>query len=242
MEKHCRTQLFFSIFAFIGGFLEVFSLVNRGGFSLMQTGNLIYLTIDLIDGKFIEALYYFIIVLSFLGALLTSNVLKNKIRNVDTYRIILMILIIIFIGISMFTPLNLSSSDSSFYIGEKSILNTLANVFLSFAGAFLLDGFSNVFNKNFTATMMTANLNRFISSFFKKNEEENLSLNYGLTILSFLFGVLASYGIEKIIKMGYSLSFNYLDTLVYNSLLLIPVLLILVGLFLYKNIKKEKNS
>ena len=84
----------------------------------MQTGNLIYLTIDLIDGKFIEALYYFIIVLSFLGALLTSNVLKNKIRNVDTYRIISMILIIIFIGISMFTPLNLSSSDSG--VDEES--------------------------------------------------------------------------------------------------------------------------
>ena len=89
------------ILSFIGGFLDIYSLMYRGGhFTFLQTGNLIYLARDLINNDYDSVLICLFIFLSFSVGLIIANIISYifKIKKKE-YLINLILLMIVFISI-----------------------------------------------------------------------------------------------------------------------------------------------
>ena len=54
------------LLAFVGGFLDVYTYLLRGGvFANAQTGNMVLLTLQISQGHFVQALYYLVPIIAF---------------------------------------------------------------------------------------------------------------------------------------------------------------------------------
>ena len=63
----------------IGGFFDAYTYVNCGGiFANAQTGNLIFVGVDLIEGKLSDVWHYLVPILSFILGVLVSKFIENK--------------------------------------------------------------------------------------------------------------------------------------------------------------------
>ena len=72
----------------IGGFFDAYTYINCGGiFANAQTGNLIFVGVDLIEGKLSDVWHYLVPILSFILGVLVSKFIENK-YNIDNYDII----------------------------------------------------------------------------------------------------------------------------------------------------------
>ena len=230
MKKTCRTQLFFSILAFCGGFLDIFSFINRGGFSLMQTGNIIYSTIYFINGNIQYAAYCITLIFSFFTCLVISNLLKRKIDNVHKFRKSSFLIAAVILLICIFIPIDFQYSNVLPFQVKKTFLNLIGNILLSAVGAFIYNSTLNSYKVSITTMMMTANLGRLANSIF--SEKKNVGF-YAITILSFIAGLVSSYFIICTIGNNYVLANNYIDSLIYNLPLLITLFGLIACKFLY---------
>ena len=66
----------------MGGFFDAYTFVNCGGiFANAQTGNLIFVGIDLIEGNFGEVLHYLIPIFSFVVGVLVSKFIEYRYKE-----------------------------------------------------------------------------------------------------------------------------------------------------------------
>ena len=70
----------------VGGFFDAYTFVNCDGiFANAQTGNLIFVGIDLIEGNFSEVLHYSIPILSFVIGVLVSKFIETKYKELSIF-------------------------------------------------------------------------------------------------------------------------------------------------------------
>ncbi len=217
------------ILSFIGGFIELYSLKVRGAFSGMQTGNLIYIFINLIDGNYTLSLFYLLILVIFIVGIIISELifyLSNKFNF--KYQYIVYPLEIISLLSIIFIPTNLDILDP---------LNILGMCILSLFSAVQSHIFTNINGHSLSTTMMTAMIKLCSSRlflFFKDKNKNNLLefLEILFIILFFIIGVVIFY-------LGYTfINIEYLNYLLF---LLIFLILILFILFSFKYKFKKNN-
>ena len=97
----------FAVFGLIGGFLESYTFVLHGNvFCNAQTGNLVLLVINLIDGKAAVSLKYLFSILAYAAGILLSVVIPRKIKAISrsTFMTFLEILVLVGLAVHPLSP------------------------------------------------------------------------------------------------------------------------------------------
>ena len=77
--------MFCLLLTVMGGFFDAYTFVNCGGiFANAQTGNLIFVGIDLIEGNFGEVLHYLIPRFSFVVGVLVSKFIEDRYKELSS--------------------------------------------------------------------------------------------------------------------------------------------------------------
>lgn len=136
-----------SLLAVVGGFLDAYSYILRGGvFANAQTGNIALLGISIHKRDPLQALYYLVPILAFGVGIVVVQVVRKKYKGNDTihWRQGIVVLEALLLAGVAFIPL-----------GE---LNVFANIGISFVCAMQVDTFTRVHGHPFASTMCTGNL------------------------------------------------------------------------------------
>lgn len=84
-KQMSETLLVGSLLAMVGGFLDVYTYLTRGGvFANAQTGNIVLLGITLSEGNIKKALTYLIPILAFIIGIIVAEVIKNKYKTKES--------------------------------------------------------------------------------------------------------------------------------------------------------------
>lgn len=171
--------------AFSGGFFDAYTYITRGKvFANAQTGNLVLMFINIINGKLLGMLKYLVPVLSFVLGVFIVYFFSKKYKDISLihWREIVLILEIVLIFIVGIIP-----DKFSMY----------ANVLISFSCAMQVQTFRTVCGLVYASTMCTGNLRsgtvalaKYIQT--KKRIELERSIYYFGII--FIFGVGAGIG------------------------------------------------
>lgn len=151
--------------AFVGGFLDAYTYLLRGGvFANAQTGNVMFLSIYIAEGKFIKACYYIPPILAFvLGVLVTEYIkLQCEKRDYIKWEHLVLGVEIILLGIIGFLP--------------ASIPNGIVNVTIAFVCSVQVNSFRKVHNITYASTMCTGNLRSGTENLFRGIRENNHQL------------------------------------------------------------------
>ena len=199
------------ILAVVGGFLDAYTYLIRGGvFANAQTGNIVLLGVNLAQGNYSEALHYLVPILAFAFGILIAELIKSKLKSNVTvhWRQIIVIIELIFLFACSFI--------------DSGVGNALVNTVISFVCALQVEGFRAVEGNAAATTMCTGNLRSgteqlFLAMKFKDKQHFKKAIVYYAIILAFVFGAV----------MG-ALIINYLGVkaiLVACALLLISFIL-----------------
>lgn len=136
-----------AILAVSGGYMDAYTYLARGKvFANAQTGNMVLLGINIMDGKLAGTSKYLIPILAFVIGILVAEMIRNKFgtfQRVDWRQIILLIEILTFIIAAL---LPVGSMDAA------------ANSLISFVSALQMGSFRKVNGNAFGSTMCTGNL------------------------------------------------------------------------------------
>lgn len=188
------------LLSIIGGMFDGYSYLVRGNsFSTMQTGNMIYLTLNILEGKNDTILLYLIPIIFFSISIILVTILKHFFSNKNKlFLIICLFMETIFVISSAFIP--------------KGELNYLSTSLLSCASGIQFSMFLNLDKISLTTTMCTANLKNAsenVGLFISKKETKYLwnALKYFFVILFFLLGIVIGYYLSPIFN-EYSILFT----------------------------------
>lgn len=178
-------QLFFAlILTFVGGFFDAYTFINSNGiFANAQTGNLIFIGLDLSKGNFSALNIYLPPVLFFILGVVFNQHVVHKYKNLS---------IIKFLNISLLIQIVLLI----FIVIVPSIyLVDIRPLIISFICAMQYDSYRTVNNLQFASIFSTGNL-RSASEYmykylFKKEEVSKKKFYiYACLLLFFIAGVL----------------------------------------------------
>ena len=139
--------------------------------------------------------------------------------------------------IVIFIPVEFNKENVFLEAKDLSFTNVISNMLLSLIGAMLLESFTKLNRKSYTATMMTANLQRMIHSFFKSKEEHDKNellygFDYLVIIVLFGLGVMSAYSYFYFLNPNFALNDHYIHTILPNLILFVPILVIVILLIL----------
>ena len=183
--------MFCLLLTVMGGFFDAYTFVNCGGiFANAQTGNLIFVGIDLIEGNFGEVLHYLIPIFSFVVGVLVSKFIEYRYKELSIFKHIFMLLLI-----QMTSLIVISIKHQFFGIDVRPIV-------ISFICAIQYDGFRKVNNLVFASVFCTGNLrsmseHRYKLVVLKKQESKTPLIIYSTVISVFLFGVILGAAMSK---------------------------------------------
>ena len=175
---------FCMLLAIVGGFLDAYTFVGRGGvFCNAQTGNIVLLGVYAATGQWQSALNHIPPILAFvIGVFLAEAIKRNQlpVRYLDWKRIILMIETIVLFLIG-FIP--------------SSAPNVIVTATVSLVASIQVSSFRKLVDSQFNTTMSTGNLRSASQALFlaitqKDTDAAIRSIRYFLVILSFLSGAL----------------------------------------------------
>lgn len=202
----------------IGGFFDAYTFVNCGGiFANAQTGNLIFVGIDLIDGNLSEVLHYLVPILSFIVGVLVSKLIEYKYKELSIFKHIYMLLFTQVIALV-------------FILIEHTIFGIdIRPIVISFICAIQFDGFRKVNNLVFASIFCTGNLRSMSEHLFKyvflKQKESKIPfIIYSVVVTVFLIGV----------TLGAAMSKFYA-----HKAIIIPLIMIIINLFFVASIHKK---
>lgn len=170
------------ILAIVGGYLDAYSYLCRGGvFANAQTGNIVLMGVSLAEGRFKMALHFLYPILAFVLGVFICEIIKNRRcdDNLFHWRQIIIMIEIVVIVIAGFIP-----------IGEG---DSLVNLIISFVCALQVEAFRKVKGNAFASTMCTGNLRSGTERIFKymnSKDKKQLkdSLQYYSVIMFFIIG------------------------------------------------------
>lgn len=170
--------------AMVGGFLDAYTFVSRGGvFANAQTGNIVLLGVQLTKGNFQQAIMAFLPILAFIiGTLVAEKIIDFKspsaafITNSECVILAIEIIAIFIIG---FIPPN--------------IPDIFVTVPISFVSSVQISSFRTLIDSPYCTTMCTGNLrsacHAAYMAFTRKDKKsaEN-TIRYAIILVSFLIG------------------------------------------------------
>ena len=201
----------------VGGFFDAYTFVNCDGiFANAQTGNLIFVGIDLIEGNFSEVLHYSIPILSFVMGVLVSKFIETKYKELSIFKHIYMLLLTQIAALII-----ISIKHEYFGVDIRPIV-------ISFICAIQCDGFRKVNNLVFASVFCTGNLRSMSEHLYKyfvlkKKESKIPFLIYLSVITVFLSGVILGAAMSKyllhkaIIVPVFIISINLIFVTVINN-------------------------
>jgi uncharacterized membrane protein YoaK (UPF0700 family) len=173
------------LLAIVGGYLDAYSYISRGGvFANAQTGNIVLMGIHLAEGAWRKTLYYMIPIVAFIIGILLSELIKTVYKN-KTYihwrQIVILIEIFVIVVVA--------------FIPEGS-LNTYANILVSFICAMQVEAFRKIDGNAAATTMCTGNLRSATELLFHYRLTKDItllhrSLKYYGIIVAFVIGAIA---------------------------------------------------
>jgi len=209
------------VLSFIGGIFDVYCLFNFNIYAMLHTGNIIKLVTNLIDGEYAMFLATLLIVLAFAVGIYLANVYEHRRKEKGNRGMLI---------ISMLLLLAAAAVPNDTAPGVLSPLKLLASVLLGLEGAFLVHSFIRFGDYSFSATTMTADINRFVTGIYHRISTRDKKHNYGILVylLIFAFFILG-------VGMGYiylrllpTFGGGFMKLYGYNLLLMLPMLCMVV--------------
>ena len=203
-QQMSDTFLIGALLAVVGGFLDVYTYMCRGGvFANAQTGNIVLMGIQIAQGDLTSCVRYLIPILFFVLGVLLSETIGHRCKRSQSLhwrQIILLLEILVLVAVSLIP------------LGR---LNILANSLVSFTCALQVQSFRKFNGKAYASTMCTGNLRSATEQFFaymvtKQPALLRQSLQYygicGVFILGAVLGmVLTRLFAEKVIAVAWIL-------------------------------------
>lgn len=210
-ENKFNFSLIASLLAFNSGFIDAYTFLFHGEvFAGLQTGNIILLGINLAQLNLMNCLHYLISIAMFIIGILMIKFLQGIILNAFFRKKMVILFEIIFIGLAM--------------ILKNKVPELLIVGCLSIAASAQLQEFDLLRGKAFNPVMMTGNLKKISNGiydvFVHKHKAKLVQLLDTVVILfSFVVGAVLV---------------TTLTNLIGNTVILIPILVLLVILFIIK--------
>ena len=182
-----------TLLAVVGGFLDAYTYLVRGGvFANAQTGNIVLLGVNFAEGNYSKVLHYFIPILAFAFGILTAELIKSKLKNnmLVHWRQIIILIELIFLFVSSFV--------------ESGVGNAAVNTIVSFVCALQVESFRAVNGNAVATTMCTGNLRSGTEQMFiamKNKDKQHLkkALVYYIIIAAFVCGAVLGAFIIKLL-------------------------------------------
>jgi uncharacterized membrane protein YoaK (UPF0700 family) len=205
------------ILTLVGGFLDAYTYICRGGvFANAQTGNIVLFGLSIAKGNFLGSLHYFIPILAFIAGILMAEMIKKQFKTSQKihWRQIIIGFEIAVLACIAFIP-----------VGTWS--NLLSNIMISFVCALQVETFRK-FNGNLMATTMcTGNLRsgcEFLYRFVDSRDHRDLSrsLQYFGIIVVFILGAVLGAMLTNLLGIV-AILIACIGLVVVFSLMFIPV-------------------
>ena len=156
-----------ALLAVVGGFLDAYTYILRGGvFANAQTGNIVLLGVHMADGDYRQALYYVVPIIAFSIGVFITEVLKKYFSSrefamYEHWIIAIEVLLLLIIG---FIP--------------PSMPDGVVNVTISFVCSLQVNSFRKIKNLPYATTMCTGNLRSGTEKLFRCliNKEQGTGL------------------------------------------------------------------
>ena len=186
-----ETLLVGSLLAMVGGFLDVYTYMIRGGvFANAQTGNIVLLGIQLAEGNIKKTIGYLIPIIAFIVGIIVAEIIKNKYKSrnhVHWRQIVVLVEILTLLSVA--------------FIPETQ--NMVVNAMISFVCSLQVESFRKVEGNPYATTMCTGNLRSGTEAFYyyTKNRDKvalHKSLKYFCIIFFFIIGACVGTILTKI--------------------------------------------
>ena len=178
-----ETYFLGSILAIVGGFLDAYTYIGRGGvFANAQTGNIVLMGIKFANGHIRESLIYLIPIFSFIIGILICELIHKKFIEAKLlhWRQITILFEIVVLTIVAFIP-------------QTRTCNNISNALVSFVCSLQVQSFRKINDNAIATTMCTGNLRSGTEHFFnflstKDRQELVHTFEYLGIILFFILG------------------------------------------------------
>ncbi len=135
-----------ALLAVVGGFLDAYTYLCRGGvFANAQTGNIVLVGIRLAQGNFSGCLYYLVPILAFAAGVFTAEAIRQRYQDHNKFHWRQVVI--------AFEALTLAAIA---FIPQSG--NMLANVLVSFVCSLQVQSFRKIHGNAYATTMCTGNL------------------------------------------------------------------------------------
>ena len=172
------------LLAIVGGFLDGYTFICRGGvFANAQTGNIVLFGVEITKGNFRQAFMAFLPILAFIIGIVVTEKIKDfsfpsSISVTYSDRIILLIEIIVLFIIG-FIP--------------STVPDAFVTIPISFVSSVQIASFAKLVDSPYSTTMCTGNLRSAsqaaYKAFVKKDSNSvTITARYAIIILSFIIG------------------------------------------------------
>lgn len=174
-----------ALLAVVGGFLDVYTYLLRGGvFANAQTGNIVLLGVNLARGAFGSALHYLIPILAFAGGVVAVEAVKQRFRNaprIHWRQMIVAAEFLLLLPVAFIPP---------------GRMDMAVNTAISFVCSMQVESFRKMNGNAFATTMCTGNLRSGTELLYRYSvtgdvRERNKGLQYFGIIVFFIFGAAA---------------------------------------------------
>lgn len=190
-----ETFLTGALLAVVGGFLDAYTYICRGGvFANAQTGNIVLVGIRLAQGDFSDCLYYLVPIVAFAAGIFVAEAIKQRYYNHDRFhwRQVIIAFEALVLGAIAFIP---QSGDM------------LANVLVSFVCALQVQSFRKMYGNAYATTMCTGNLRSATECLWAFGRTKNLSdlqnsLRYYGIIVFFVAGAIIGALLSRMFYMN----------------------------------------
>lgn len=179
---------------FVGGFMDAYTFIQRGGvMAAGQTGNVIFIMSDLVDGHWGNVFIKLMTMLSFMVGISVTNVMNYKLQPTKLHwRVIPLVLEIIVCIVVGFIP--------------SSASNLLVTPPLAFVMAMQISAFTHIDGRTYNSTFTTGNILNMVNGFTRgivANSSDDMSkgVTYTKIVVSFVVGALASALIQKVVAI-----------------------------------------
>ncbi|GFZ29531.1 DUF1275 family protein [Clostridium zeae] len=177
-----ETVFFGMLLAIVGGFLDSYTFISRGGvFSNAQTGNIVFLGIYGSQGQWAQAFQHLPPILAFILGVLVTEIVKGNSPKlfIREWGKVILILEIVVLFITGFMP--------------KGTTDTIVNVIISFVSSLQIASFRKLGDCPYSTTMTTGNLRTACEAVYlavtqKDKKARNRAVKLFTIIASFIAG------------------------------------------------------
>lgn len=197
-KQMSETFLIGAILSVVGGYLDAYTYIARGGvFANAQTGNIVLFGINIANGNIYKALSYLIPIIAFILGIAVSERVRKFANSVHIHwRQYIIFLEIIIIAVVAFLP---STNNNSY------IFDMISNVLISFVCSLQVQSFRKIDGIACATTMCTGNLRSATENIlhYRDTKDKKLLKNglkyYGI-ILFFIVGAIVSAFITTVMQ------------------------------------------